>query len=177
MKCGAVLSLQSEADGNVICSVMIGLVLWSWCCWWLWNSEICIEVYWCMSPEVTQWMINDVFLGTMSDRLKCHNRNIVCYTLSHRCCLSKYQRSICLQICFPVQFVLDTYFLIAFEDYLILYFDLFFLIEKHSLSFIETSALDCTNVESAFHTILTGIGIKTVLILRPRLVLKCLKAA
>lgn len=29
MKCGAVLSFQSEADSNVICSVMIGLVLWS----------------------------------------------------------------------------------------------------------------------------------------------------
>ena len=28
--------------------------------------------------------------------------------------------------------------------------------EKHSLSFIETSALDCTNVETAFHNILTG---------------------
>jgi hypothetical protein len=28
--------------------------------------------------------------------------------------------------------------------------------ERHSLSFIETSALDCTNVETAFHNILTG---------------------
>jgi len=29
--------------------------------------------------------------------------------------------------------------------------------ERHSLSFIETSALDCTNVETAFHNILTEI--------------------
>ena len=28
--------------------------------------------------------------------------------------------------------------------------------EKNSLSFIETSALDSTNVETAFHNILTG---------------------
>ncbi len=28
--------------------------------------------------------------------------------------------------------------------------------EHHSLSFIETSALDSTNVETAFHNILTG---------------------
>jgi small GTP-binding protein len=28
--------------------------------------------------------------------------------------------------------------------------------EKNGLSFIETSALDSTNVETAFHTILTG---------------------
>ena len=29
--------------------------------------------------------------------------------------------------------------------------------EKNTLSFIETSALDSTNVETAFHNILTGI--------------------
>lgn len=29
-------------------------------------------------------------------------------------------------------------------------------LEKNSLSFIETSALDSTNVEVAFHNILTG---------------------
>jgi hypothetical protein len=34
--------------------------------------------------------------------------------------------------------------------------------EKNSLSFIETSALDSTNVESAFHTILTEIYHRTV---------------
>lgn len=28
--------------------------------------------------------------------------------------------------------------------------------EKHNFSFIETSALDCTNVELAFRTILSG---------------------
>lgn len=33
---------------------------------------------------------------------------------------------------------------------------LLFLIEKNGLSFIETSALDSTNVEAAFQTILTG---------------------
>lgn len=38
----------------------------------------------------------------------------------------------------------------------------FCFLEKHSLSFIETSALDCTNVENAFHTILTGIEIVTI---------------
>lgn len=32
----------------------------------------------------------------------------------------------------------------------------FFFLEKNSLSFIETSALDSTNVEVAFHNILTG---------------------
>lgn len=32
-----------------------------------------------------------------------------------------------------------------------------FLLEQHSLSFIETSALDSTNVEAAFQNILTGI--------------------
>ena len=30
--------------------------------------------------------------------------------------------------------------------------------EKNTLSFIETSALDSTNVETAFHNILTGSG-------------------
>jgi len=34
--------------------------------------------------------------------------------------------------------------------------------EKNNLSFIETSALDATNVESAFHTILTEIYRRTV---------------
>jgi len=34
---------------------------------------------------------------------------------------------------------------------------IFFLIEKNGVSFIETSALDSTNVEQAFQTILTGI--------------------
>jgi hypothetical protein len=29
-------------------------------------------------------------------------------------------------------------------------------LEKNGVSFIETSALDSTNVEQAFHTILTG---------------------
>lgn len=33
---------------------------------------------------------------------------------------------------------------------------IFFFLEKNSLSFIETSALDSTNVEVAFHNILTG---------------------
>lgn len=32
----------------------------------------------------------------------------------------------------------------------------FIFLEKNSLSFIETSALDSTNVEVAFHNILTG---------------------
>ena len=31
--------------------------------------------------------------------------------------------------------------------------------EKNTLSFIETSALDSTNVETAFHNILTGTEI------------------
>ncbi|PVD36499.1 hypothetical protein C0Q70_03483 [Pomacea canaliculata] len=34
--------------------------------------------------------------------------------------------------------------------------------EKNNLSFIETSALDSTNVEAAFHNILTGINYKIV---------------
>ena len=34
---------------------------------------------------------------------------------------------------------------------------LFFVAEQHNLSFIETSALDSTNVEAAFQNILTGI--------------------
>ena len=32
-----------------------------------------------------------------------------------------------------------------------------FLLERNNLSFIETSALDSTNVETAFQNILTGI--------------------
>jgi copper oxidase (laccase) domain-containing protein len=35
-----------------------------------------------------------------------------------------------------------------------------FILEKNGVSFIETSALDSTNVEQAFHTILTGIYIE-----------------
>lgn len=49
-------------------------------------------------------------------------------------------------------------FQIGFHLYLLMgHILLFCFLEKHSLSFIETSALDCTNVENAFHTILTGI--------------------
>ncbi len=33
------------------------------------------------------------------------------------------------------------------------------LTEKNTLSFIETSALDSTNVEAAFHNILTGMEV------------------
>ena len=39
-----------------------------------------------------------------------------------------------------------------------------FLAEKNGLSFIETSALDSTNVEVAFHNILTGTGCVTALL-------------
>ncbi len=35
-------------------------------------------------------------------------------------------------------------------------FFLLIILEKNGVSFIETSALDSTNVEQAFHTILTG---------------------
>ena len=38
----------------------------------------------------------------------------------------------------------------------------FLLSEKNTLSFIETSALDSTNVESAFQNILTGMWIKYI---------------
>lgn len=37
-----------------------------------------------------------------------------------------------------------------------LYYVVFIVIERNGLSFIETSALDSTNVETAFHNILTG---------------------
>jgi Ras-related protein Rab-11A len=38
--------------------------------------------------------------------------------------------------------------------------------ESNNLSFIETSALDSTNVETAFHNILTGEKNKIIIILK-----------
>ena len=39
---------------------------------------------------------------------------------------------------------------------IVLYFSYLTLLERNNLSFIETSALDSTNVETAFQNILTG---------------------
>lgn len=46
-------------------------------------------------------------------------------------------------------------------------FSLLFCSEKNSISFIETSALDSTNVEEAFKNILTGRKVIKGIILQP----------
>ena len=58
-------------------------------------------------------------------------------------------------------------------SYLLLCISLSLSTEKNTLSFIETSALDSTNVETAFQNILTGTNIYTLCVLFYALLCNC----